>query len=157
MRIAVALLDADISVEEALGTSMVSDPIIQFLAKGSHLETYTNELNQLPAVFQSETKMGNHTASSGNFLREFPGRLVLYPAVASTCAVIFFGGDWTDFGIAALAGLVAGLVEYGLSLVGGGVLTDYMVGTSVGIVAGLFYRFGGEDICVSSVFLGTRK
>ena len=29
-------------------------------------------------TFQTETKKGLHTAPSGNFLRSFPGRLVLY-------------------------------------------------------------------------------
>ena len=126
LRIAVALMDQDIGIHEAL-------------------------------VFQSETKRGLHTASSGNFLREFPGRLVLYPAVSSTCAVIFFGGDWTDFGVAALTGFVSGLVDYGLAKLRAGIFADVLVGTSVGMVAGLWYRYGGEDICISSIFLGTRK
>jgi hypothetical protein len=33
-------------------------------------------------IFQTETKLGRHTASSGLFLRDFPGRLVLYPLEA---------------------------------------------------------------------------
>ena len=33
-------------------------------------------------IFQTETKRGRHTAKSGLFLREFPGRLVLYPLEA---------------------------------------------------------------------------
>ena len=49
-------------------------------------------------IFQSETKQGKHTAKSGLFLRDWPGRLVLYPLEAATCAVIFFGGDWADAG-----------------------------------------------------------
>lgn len=124
MRIAVALMDGDVTVNEAL-------------------------------IFQSETKLGLHTASSGNFLRDFPGRLVLYPAVAATCATIFFSGDWTDFGIAALTGLASGLIEYTLGLLGAGVLNDILVGTSTGAIAGFFYRYGGEDICISSILLGT--
>ena len=42
-------------------------------------------------TFQIETKQGKHTAKSGLFLRDFPGRLVVYPLEAATCAVIFFG------------------------------------------------------------------
>ena len=34
-----------------------------------------------------------------------------YPLEAATCTVIFFGGDWTDAGIAAICGLVAAMVE----------------------------------------------
>ena len=64
MRIAIALMDGDITVHEAL-------------------------------IFQSDTKMGEHTAKSGLFVRDFPGRLILYPGVAATCAIIFFSGDWT--------------------------------------------------------------
>ena len=123
MRIAVALMDGEIDIHEAL-------------------------------LFQSETKLGLHTAKSGIFLRDFPGRLVLYPMVASTCAVIFFSGDWTDFGIAALCGLASGLVEMFLGKVGAGILTDVMVGTITGIIGGLFYRYGGEDVCLSAIFLG---
>jgi hypothetical protein len=63
MRIAIALMDGNITVHEAL-------------------------------IYQSETKLGKHTAKSGLFIRDFPGRLILYPAVASTCAIIFFSGDW---------------------------------------------------------------
>jgi hypothetical protein len=33
-------------------------------------------------IFQAETKAKMHTAESGQFLREFPGRLVLYPLEA---------------------------------------------------------------------------
>ena len=124
MRIAVALMDGDINVHEAL-------------------------------IFQSETKLGLHTASSGHFLRDFPGRLCLYPLVAGTCAVIFFSGDWTDFYIACITGFASGCVEYALSLVGAGILTDVMVGTSTGAIGALFCRYGGEDVCLSSVFLGT--
>jgi hypothetical protein len=58
--------------------------------------------------FQIETKQGRHTAASGLFLRRYPGRLVLYPLEAATCACIFFGGDWTDGCIAAVCGLAAG-------------------------------------------------
>lgn len=43
-------------------------------------------------LYQSEAKHGLHTATSGLFLRDFPGRLVLYPLQAATCAVIFFNG-----------------------------------------------------------------
>lgn len=108
--------------------------------------------------FQSDTKHGKHTAASGLFLRDFPGRLVLYPIEAATCAVIFFSGDWYDAGIAALCGFVAGLVEYALSTIGGDAKTliDVLVGTSTGIISGLFYRFHEEhDICLPAIFLGT--
>ena len=33
-------------------------------------------------IFQTETKLGMNTAKSGLFLRDFPGRLVLYPLEA---------------------------------------------------------------------------
>ncbi len=122
-RIAVALMDGDINVHEAL-------------------------------IYQSETKMGQHTAASGRFLRDFPGRLILYPLVAATCAVIFFSGDWKDFGVAALCGFASGLVEWGLSVLGAGILTDTLVGTTTGIIGGLFYRFNGRNVCLSAIFLG---
>jgi hypothetical protein len=44
-------------------------------------------------IFQTETKQGKHTARSGLFLRNYPGRLILYPLEAATCTVIFFNGD----------------------------------------------------------------
>jgi len=108
-------------------------------------------------IFQAETKLGRHTASSGLFLRENPGRLILYPLEAATCTVIFFGGDWRDAGVAAVCGVSAGLVEYGLGYTGGEakVLVDVLVGIATGIVGGLFQRFNGQNYCLSSIFLGT--
>lgn len=84
-------------------------------------------------LYQSEAKRGVHTARSGLFLRNFPGRLVLYPFQAAMCAIIFFHGQWVDAGVAAICGLAAGVVEYSLSLAGGqaGVLMDILVGLSV--------------------------
>ena len=80
-----------------------------------------------------ETKAGKHTAKSGLFLREYPGRLVLLPIEAATCCVIFFGGDWTDGGIAAICGLVSGLIDWvcgNPALVGetGKIVIDVLVG-----------------------------
>ncbi|MGK3754968.1 MAG: hypothetical protein ACI8RD_007277 [Bacillariaceae sp.] len=43
-------------------------------------------------IYQSETKKGLHTSRGGLFLRDNPGRLLLYPFQAATCCVIFFGG-----------------------------------------------------------------
>lgn len=108
-------------------------------------------------LYQSEAKNGMHTAKSGLFLRDFPGRLILYPLQAGTCAVIFFSGHWLDGGVAAVCGVAAGLIEYMLGLVGGRakVLLDVIVGLSTGLIGGLWYRHGGENICLSSVFLGT--
>ncbi|KAL3942748.1 MAG: hypothetical protein SGBAC_003123 [Bacillariaceae sp.] len=107
-------------------------------------------------IFQSNAKRGKHTAASGLFLRDYPGRLVLYPLEAATCAVIFFGGDWTDAGVAAATGLCAGLTEWFLASMNNNakILIDVTVGIVTGIVGGLFYRFLEEDVCLPSVFLG---
>ena len=107
--------------------------------------------------FQTEVKSNVHTARSGVFLRDFPGRILAYPGLAATCAVIFFSGSWRDAGIAALCGLATGLLEWFLCWIGGEamVLIDISCGTITGIIGGLFYRFGGESNCLSSIFLGT--
>lgn len=112
--------------------------------------------------FQQETKEGLHTAASGLFLRNYPGRLILYPLEAATCAVIFFSGDWHDAGVAAVTGLAAGLVEWFLNSNwtlknlgnNGKVLTDLLVGISTGVIGGLFYKYK-DTTCLPSVFLGT--
>mmetsp|Transcript_26627 Transcript_26627/g.63859 ORF Transcript_26627/g.63859 Transcript_26627/m.63859 type:complete len:653 (+) Transcript_26627:35-1993(+) len=108
-------------------------------------------------LYQSEAKQGIHTASSGLFLRDFPGRIVLYPLQAATCAVIFFNGKWIDAGVAAICGLAAGLLEYALSHVGGmaKMLVDVVVGISAGIIGGLWYNYDVSPCCLSSIFLGT--
>ena len=108
-------------------------------------------------IFQAETKAGLHTADSGRFLRDNPGRLVLYPIEAATCTVIFFGGDWEDAGVAACCGFAAGCVEYFLSWIGGDakVLIDFMVGVSTGVIGGLFYQLEGPTYCLTAIFLGT--
>lgn len=106
-------------------------------------------------IYQSETLAG-HTASSGKFLRDCPGRLLLYPLVAATCAVIFFTGDWTDFGVAAITGFASGVVEFCLDMLpGAGPLVDVFVGTTTGLIGGLWYRYQGESVCLSAIFLGT--
>ncbi|CAJ1945169.1 unnamed protein product [Cylindrotheca closterium] len=107
-------------------------------------------------TFQSNTKRGKHTAASGLFLRDFPGRLVLYPLEAATCAVIFFGGDWADAGVAAVTGLCAGLMEWFLVSLNSNakILIDVLVGITTGIVGGLFYRYLDEPTCLPAVFLG---
>jgi hypothetical protein len=106
------------------------------------------------------------------FLRDFPGRLVLYPVEAFTCAVMFFGGDWVDGAVAAVCGLVAGLIQFVLGSSScflarshpfpcrqagevGNVVVDVFVGMSTGAIAGLFYRFGGEGHCITAIALGT--
>lgn len=109
-------------------------------------------------IYQTETAAGKHTATSGLFLRTNPGRLVLYPAVAATCAVIFFGGDGHDAIVALACGLAAGLMDYLLNYLGGdfGLLVDVMVGIITGIVTGLFVRYNtSQSYCISAIFLGT--
>ena len=115
-------------------------------------------------IFQSELKDGKHTSRSGLFLRENPGRLVLYPLQAATCCVIFFGGDWVDAGIAAVCGLTAGLIEGVLSskrvfanVNDSKMLIDFLIGVSTGVIGGLFYYFmsSQDDLCLKGVFLGT--
>jgi hypothetical protein len=77
--------------------------------------------------------------------------------LVATCTVIFFGGDWFDSGVAAICGLVAGLVEYFMVYLGGNakILIDVLVGTSTGAIAGLFYRYLGQRTCLPAIFLGT--
>jgi len=125
-------------------------------------------------LYQREAKHGLHTAKSGLFIRKFPGRLLLYPAQAATCAVIFFNGEWIDAAVAAICGLAAGLIEFALSYAGGQatVLLDVSVGVSTGLIGTLFFRYyhdyGEECVadpsnvdacryapCLSAVFLGT--
>jgi len=112
--------------------------------------------------YQIETKKGAHTGRRLLFLRDFPGRLIIYPCQAATCAMIFFHGDRNDALPALASGFVTGLVEYGLSSIGGDALKllDISVGLATGIVGGLFYRFrengNGDSIyCLSSIFMGT--
>jgi len=107
--------------------------------------------------FQSDTKHGKNTAKSGLFLRDFPGRLVLYPLEAATCAVIFFEGDLYDGLIAAVCGFTAGLIEYFLCTIGGDakILIDVLVGFSTGVIGGLFYDHTSRGVCLPAVFMGT--
>jgi len=80
---------------------------------------------------------------------------------ASTCAVIFFGGDWKDAGVAAICGFCSGLVEWfstsKYAKAEAKALIDVLVGATTGFIAGLFYRFQerGEEYCLSAIFLGT--
>ncbi|CAJ1446158.1 unnamed protein product [Effrenium voratum] len=108
-------------------------------------------------LFQEEAKEGKHTAKSGLFIRDYPGRLIVLPAMSSTCAVIFFGGTEKEAGVAAILGVLTGLLEYGLQRVGGEatLLIDLGVGLLTGIVGSLFYHFDGERYCLLSIFMGT--
>lgn len=113
-------------------------------------------------IFQKELKEGRHTSPGGRFLRDNPGRIVLYPCQAATCAVIFFSGDWLDAGVAALCGLVAGLLEWALTSKRvvknpneSKILIDLVVGLSTGLLTGAFFEATGGQVCLRSVFLGT--
>jgi len=113
-------------------------------------------------IIQLETKRGKHTARNGLLLRTNPGRLVLYPFQAATTCVIFFGGDWYDCGVAAICGLVAGIIQWILSSKSvfanvneSAILTDMFVGFSTGIIGGLFVQFYDHTFCLSGIFLGT--
>jgi hypothetical protein len=107
-------------------------------------------------IFLAETKEGQHTARSGIFLRNFPGRLILYPLEAASCAVIFFKGGWRDAGVAAICGFVSGCIEYLLVSLDGGfkILLDVTVGFSTGFIGGLFDIYL-EGLCLPAIFLGT--
>lgn len=93
-------------------------------------------------TYQTEIKEGLHTARSGIFLRTWPGRILLYPLVASTCTGIFFGGDWDDAIIAAVCGIATGVVEWTAGKLGrsGAVTMDALVGFVVGIITGFVYN-----------------
>ena len=116
-------------------------------------------------IFQRELKEGKHTCPSGLFLRNNPGRLILYPFQAATCCVIFFSGDWYDAGVSAVCGLAAGLIEWALSSKNETkILIDCLVGLSTGVIGGLFYKYVSHDVdgdgledefCLRAVFLGT--
>mmetsp|Transcript_1003 Transcript_1003/g.1540 ORF Transcript_1003/g.1540 Transcript_1003/m.1540 type:complete len:672 (-) Transcript_1003:155-2170(-) len=109
-------------------------------------------------IHQTEIKKGMHTATSGQlFQRNYPGRLLLYPWQAATCAIIFFGGSYSDAGVAAICGFVAGLLEWGIGTVGGDfkILNDIIVGLSTGIIASLFYQYESPIYCLKGIFLGT--
>lgn len=115
-------------------------------------------------IFQTELKLGRHTSKSGLFLRNNPGRLVLYPLQAATCCVIFFGGDWRCAGVAAVCGIIAGLIEWALSserlfanVNDSKILIDFLIGFSTGVTTAAFYVVlpNEDQFCIISVFLGT--
>ena len=39
-------------------------------------------------IYQTEAKEGKHTAKSGLFLRDFPGRIILYPLEVGFCHLL---------------------------------------------------------------------
>lgn len=114
-------------------------------------------------LFQKELKEEIHTCPSGKFLRNNPGRLLLYPFQAATCCVIFFQGDWYDAGVSALCGITAGSIEWALSskklfanVSESKLLIDFTVGLVTGLIGGIFYEYVTDgDVCLQSVFLGT--
>ncbi|KAL7530415.1 hypothetical protein ACHAWF_003367 [Thalassiosira exigua] len=108
-------------------------------------------------VYQTEAKRGMHTATSGKFLRSPPGRLILYPAQAATCAIIFFHGKWIDMAVAAICGLAAGLLDWALARSDNRsykMLIDLSVGFSTGLIGGAWYDYATR-CCLPAVFLGT--
>ncbi len=117
-------------------------------------------------IFQKELKEGKHSSPGGLIYRKNPGRLILYPLQAATCCMIFFSGDLRDAAVAAVCGLVAGLIEWALSskkivrnVNETKLMIDCFIGLSTGVIAGLFYHFflelSQETVCLRSVFLGT--
>jgi uncharacterized membrane protein YjjP (DUF1212 family) len=99
-------------------------------------------------TYQSDIKKGKHTAASGLFLRTYPGRFLLYPLVAATCTVIFFGGDWNDGAVAAVCGIATGLVEWGVGKVGrtGAVTMDVRFFHTYGTLCTLILPYSSRTV-----------
>lgn len=62
-----------------------------------------------------------------------------------------------DAAVAAVCGLVSGLVEWGFGKMGqtGKLTLDTVVGIFTGAITGLAYEHMGKELCVSSIILGT--
>lgn len=106
-------------------------------------------------VFQDDTKKGIYTGKSSKFLRDFPGRLILYPWKASMYALVFFGGNWRDAGIAAICGCFGGLTEWTLKELDLSIVKDLTVGMITGVIGGLFYEYQSEETCLRAIFMAT--
>jgi len=77
--------------------------------------------------------------------------------VSATCTGIFFGGDAKDMGVSAICGLASGLIELGSGKLGetGKIAMDMVVGMCTGAITGLAFYNAGQDLCISSILLGT--
>ncbi len=103
---------------------------------------------------QDDTKNGDYTATSSKFLREFPGRLVLYPWKAAMYTVVFFGGGWRDSGIAAICGILGGITEWTLKKLDLSIVKELVVGIITGVVGGFFY-LDNPKTCLNAIFMAT--
>ena len=124
MRIALALIDREINVHEAL-------------------------------IFLERNKGGDFHGKISKFLREPPGRLVLYPWKAAMYSIVFFGGNFRDAGIAAICGCFGGLIEMILKKLDLTIIKDLSVGISTGIIGGLFFYYQNEATCLRAIFMAT--
>jgi hypothetical protein len=156
LRLTFKLEDGDYAIERKVPYDYDSEfqdlytKIASSLANG-HIDVHT------ALIYQDETKSGKHTSRLGLFFRDYPTRIAIYPIEAATCAVVFFGGSWSDGLVAGLAGLVSGVLQYMLMGCGwlGGVITDVVIGASTGIIAGVYFDMVGGKACMSGIILGT--
>lgn len=88
--------------------------------------------------------------------RDFPGRALVIPIMAASCATVFFGGTWYDFGFAAACGLAAGIVAWiGAvydQLTG---IVDYMAAVFTAMIAVATISSFPDSACYSAQVLGT--
>ena len=141
LRLKFRIEDGDYELHRKVSYDYDSEYQDKYMRLGNALVSNSIDIHRA-LTYQSDIKEGLHTASSGRFLRSYPGRLILYPIVAATCTVIFFGGDRDDAVVAAVCGLATGFVEWGASKLDrtGAVTLDVLVGLTAGVITGFVYN-----------------
>ena len=91
-----------------------------------------------------------------NCYRDFPGRALIIPLMASTCTTVYFNGTWLDLGFSAACGAASGLVAWIATMheqLAG--VSDYLAAIVTAMISTAAVTTFPDSACFSSQVLGT--
>mmetsp|Transcript_37687 Transcript_37687/g.82574 ORF Transcript_37687/g.82574 Transcript_37687/m.82574 type:complete len:532 (+) Transcript_37687:96-1691(+) len=88
--------------------------------------------------------------------RDYPGRALVIPLMACTCATVYFNGTWLDLGFAAACGAASGIVAWIATMHEqlSGVM-DYLAAIFTAMIATAAVTNYPDSACFSAQVLGT--
>lgn len=91
-----------------------------------------------------------------SYYRDFPGRGLVIPLMAASCAGVYFEGTWPDVGFAAVCGVAGGIVAWcGVLNNQIQAIADYLAAIFVAMISVGFVHAFPDSACFSAEVFGT--
>ncbi|KAL7556657.1 hypothetical protein ACA910_017595 [Epithemia clementina (nom. ined.)] len=112
-RIALGVLEDSISVTDGLREiERCLEPLEEFAAALAQSTSEVQQQSDQPLQQQVPKRKRKEIVGFEKFYRQYPGRVLTTPILASTCCVVYYGGTTMDLMVCLLSGTVAGLIGY---------------------------------------------